>query len=297
MISVKIKLTKDVLHVPVVGDVQFGNEGFVESKLSGFMEICKGYIKESKSETWFVGTGDYIDFMSPSNRLAYRASGIYSSSKRLISVGTTVPLVDELSRKLTPMKDRTVALCMGHHWCQFDFMNMGKDKRRAAFRYLPEKSPIPGDSDQYLGSILGAKVSENLGMALISFSFPGGAKYRVLAWHGEGGGTMIGYMLNKLNKLSAGWEEINAIVAGHTHRLLGGYDVKLRPSEDGKEILDRNIALVNSGSYLKAYMMDDQAYPEAKGLPALALGSPVLTVQPYKRNCKWDFHVEVSLHA
>src|SRR3990167_3043900 len=87
-----------------IGDVQCGPPGFS----NGAFERAVNAFKRVRQQTngaplYIVGVGDYVDFMSPSNRAAYNASGIYSSSKRLIDsmvAGALVKDVTDMFKRL-----------------------------------------------------------------------------------------------------------------------------------------------------------------------------------------------------
>ena len=61
---------------------------------------------------------------------------------------------------------------------------------------------------------------------------------------------------------------------------------------DKRDLADRNVILVNAGSFLRAFKKDEVVYPEKFGLNALALGHAVLDVQ---WNNGWDVNVELKL--
>lgn len=108
--------------------------------------------------------------------------------------------------------------------------------------------------------------------------------------HGEGNGQSLAYGINKLLKLAGGWESVDAIISGHFHKLASAKTPRIRPSSDGKQLHERDIRLVTSGSFLKGYMLDDELYPEEKQWPPLSLGAAALSVYPKKKvDGQWEF--------
>jgi len=71
-------------HKPVViapiGDIQWSGK---RGSTAG--DILKRHIdKCMKLDAWFVGTGDFIDFMSPSNRQRFKAAALYDAAEDVV---------------------------------------------------------------------------------------------------------------------------------------------------------------------------------------------------------------------
>src|SRR3990167_9828218 len=183
-----------------IGDVQYGNPGFSDGAWSR-AERAFRTIKEQTdgAPLYIVGVGDYIDFMSPSNRAAYKASGIYSSSTRSIAERTARPLVDEFLAMAKRLDGTWVAVLQGHHWADI-VLDVGED-------FDGDNGPPIGHSDQFIAEQLGAKFATS--SALINFRIDS-KTFRLLAHHGGGGGQTLTYMLNKLIRKSGGWEGVDA---------------------------------------------------------------------------------------
>jgi hypothetical protein len=228
-----------------------------------------------EGELSFIGTGDYIDALTPSNRARYRASGLYASARRRILDTTLHPLVTQVAKLLAPMMWRTAVLCQGHHWFEYDTDHPTLSKLQSL------RTPIL-HSDAYLASLLRTKFAP--GHVMVNYNFKSGGTYRVLAWHGQGNGQTLAYGLNKLARKSGGWEGIDAILMGHTHKLGSLVETRLR-LERGK-VRDRSIPLVNSGSYLRAYLINEQTYVEDAGLNGLALGGAAIRVRKKGRSIR-----------
>lgn len=272
---IPIDVNADVINIVALGDIQYGNEGFSDKALRLFLQdVTEDSVNAPLS---IIGTGDYIDAMSPSNRERYRASGLYSSLRRRIQSHTLRTLVHELfDRYLTPFAGQFAVLCRGHHWFNYEWEPDVDPNSIAEEQRLPGETPAL-TSDSHLARLLDTQLASH--HVLVSYRFPSGRTYNVLAWHGAGNGVTLTYGLNKLVRASSGWEQIDAIFMGHTHKLGAVAETRLRVSEDGKDVIARSIPLVNSGSYLRGYLINDCAYPEDKGLNALALGGAMLRVR------------------
>lgn len=274
---IPVDVNADTINIVALGDLQYGNEGFSHTALSTFLEEV---VEDAGHEPLsIIGTGDYIDAMSPSNRERYRASGLYSSVRRRIQSHTLQTLIEEVADQyLRPLLQyaQFAVLCRGHHWFTYDWEPDRDIGEIADSMGFPDEFP-PTTSDEHLARLLDTTLANH--HALISYRFRSGREYNVLAWHGEGNGQTLAYGLNKLAKRSSGWEKVDAIFMGHTHKLGAVAETRLRVADDGSDVIARNIPLVNSGSYLRGYLVNDCAYPEEKGLNALALGGAMLRVR------------------
>lgn len=291
-----IKVPNKPLAIAALGDIQFTGKGprtQMGCSVSHLKEHLEWVTKGLKfgsgrmhplrdHHVQWIGTGDMVDLMSPSNRDRYRMSGLYSSTTRVVD-WRLAEIVEELAEILAPyMKGKVVTLCRGHHW----------------FGWESNKLPYK-DTDRYLGALLGMEDKHNQGVTesqcIVTFEWPNGAKYRVLAMHGQGNGQTLAYGINKLMKLSGGWDCVDAIFSGHYHKLTSAKTPRLRVSETGNRILDRDIRLVTSGSFLRGYILDDELYPEMGQMPPLSIGSAAISVYPKKKTGGiWEFET-VSL--
>ena len=163
-----------------IGDVQYGNPGFSDGAWSR-AERAFRTIKEQTdgAPLYIVGVGDYIDFMSPSNRAAYKASGIYSSSTRSIAERTARPLVDEFLAMAKRLDGTWIAVLQGHHWADV-VLDADED-------FDGDDGPPIGHSDKFIAEQLGAKFATS--SALINFRIDS-KTFRLLAHHGGGGGAI-----------------------------------------------------------------------------------------------------------
>lgn len=246
---------KDVLIAPL-GDIQYGNEGFSKNYLTRYLNWVHTISKENKAKVYFIGTGDYIDLMSPSNRDRYKKSGLYSSATRVIQDRTVIPLMSECAELLEYTNGKFLAFARGHHWMHFT-----------------ERIDDEYDTDSWLATSLQAPAPFE-GAAIIRLEFPSGRKYRIHATHGQGNSQAVSYGLNKLARQAHSWENIDAFVMGHTHKL--GLGVLAPLSEEGGELKSRQIPLITSGAFLRSYVKDITTYSEEGQMWSLALGASVL---------------------
>src|SRR5262245_13371280 len=66
----------------------------------------------------FIGTGDYLDFMSPSNRRRYEQAELYDDSRKTIEEKMWSNL-REFATFIAPLRGRFLGLHTGHHVWRF----------------------------------------------------------------------------------------------------------------------------------------------------------------------------------
>lgn len=267
----EVSVKKRVLLVPI-GDIQFtGTDPAISGGCSVrylryFLAQVTRIARDLKAEIRWIGTGDYTDLISPSNRAGYLASGLYSPAKRVISdaVHDVVEELHGILKEFIRGRD-IVTLCRGHHWFLYD------DSLELPYR----------DTDKHLAALFGLAKRDDRGVCeaagLASVQFESGAVYRVLFQHGQGNGQSLAYGLNKLDKLAGAWEEVDAHVMGHTHKSGAIKKAKLRV-QDG-EIVHRDVRLITSGAFLRGWVEGEVLYPEEKQLGAIPLGGSALFVE------------------
>ncbi len=256
---------QEIVIAPL-GDIQYTGreEAVAGSKLDQHIEraVDKG--------AWFVGTGDYVDFMSPSNRKRLKNADLYDSSQGVIE-DKAADLVDEFYwRFLELTHGRWLGLVHGHHYAE-----CGNGK----------------STDQLLAEKLGCEYLGTHAYICLKLLGPKGRKGRVYLWvhHGEGSG-MLGYPIQKLLKGAANWPQVDFFIMGHTTQRGVAPLPRLRADfKLIKPILrDRETWLVSAGGWSRAYQEGSQingrptgGYVEQGMMTPVALGAPLLTILPY----------------
>ena len=105
-------------HEPIaiapIGDIQWaGMKGpTAKDHLKRHIDHCM------ELKALFVGLGDYIDFLSPSNRQRLKSAALYETAEDVID-DKAMELVWELYEKfLKPTKGRWLGMLEGHHFTQ-----------------------------------------------------------------------------------------------------------------------------------------------------------------------------------
>jgi hypothetical protein len=213
----------------------------------------------------FIGTGDYIDMMSPSNRQAYRQSGLYSSTMRAINDRTVTSILYEAEELLKPhLEDNTILMAQGHHW-------MFADEYSDGF-YSSKRDITTYHTDKYLAYQMGARFVQSA--AILKIKFDSGRVYKIMSTHGQGNGATLTYGLNKQSKAMGSWTDIDAYFMGHTHK--AGLVAAAQLYEKDGELEARQTVVMTCGAFLKSYLVNEVHYPEEKHLAPLALSAGAL---------------------
>ena len=245
------------------GDVQYsGSDPAIQGgcSIKGFSSHLKWLRTMSTrlgATLSLISVGDHVDLMSPSNREGYNRAGIYSTAKRAISFyfGTIVDeLADIVLEYIKP--EEVVNVMYGHHWFTYD-----GGAHRDTEHHLAER----------FGGVPVVEAS-----VYIEYKFPG-TQYNVLAQHGVGNGASLAYGLNKLDKLSGGFEGVHAFVQGHVHKL--GAIKKAKLSIGHGDIVHKDVQLVTTGAFLRGWKKDEALYPEVGGMSPLPIGGAAILVE------------------
>lgn len=251
-----------------VGDVQYaGRDDSVA------MGMLKRHIEWGVKEgAYFLGMGDYIDWLSPSNRQRLQTAALYDTAMKVADEAAE-RLVDELYEKaLKPSKGRWLGMLEGHHFHEF------RDGTT---------------SDQLLADRLGARFLGTSGYVRLVFHY-GTRRGPVLIWchHGAGGGGREASVLNKLDQLPARFAG-DIFLMGHHHKKGNApidYVMPVFDQRGGPHLQYRTKILAGTGGFLKGYIAGNRHgrvprgnYVEQKMLPPVSLGGVLVRIRP-----RWD---------
>jgi len=288
MESVSVRVPWKPLHIIPIGDIQFaGKDHYSVSLKTLRADIAKALAYEKLGHTVkFIGMGDYIDYLSPSNRTRLDAAALYDNAIDILD-GISYHLNDELIElALRPTIDKWVGLVEGHH-----------------FKNLQTGST----SDMELCKILKARF---LGTsAIIKFDFVQSDRgsalpFQMWVHHGVGNGQTGYYPLSRLEKVAADWEHIHVFAMGHTCKQGVSLKNRVTPTwPQGKlKLTHRKVELVGTGGYSKSYVEGSKQgniprghYSEKGMMGPVVLGSPIIHVAP--KEIHGYRHLEYSVEA
>lgn len=263
------------LNLVPLGDLHVGADGFNLDRLSAVID------QTLKADCYYIGMGDYIDFMSSSNRERQINAGLFESARTIIDDAAT-RLVDDVIAVLKPTKGRWLGLLEGnHHWVFDDGVS----------------------SDQYIARALDAPFLGTCGMVRVRFAEGSHrASCNIWAHHGSGGGATPAAILNKLHKALEAFEA-DVYLMGHLHRL-----VSEKPSRlyccmgKSMKVLEKTKILAGTGSFMAGYQQGSRfagrpkgSYVERRILPPTALGAPVIHIRLIRQGRDRDSFLDMRI--
>ena len=250
-----------------LGDIQWsGAHGMTaQDHLRRHVDACL------ERGAWFLGMGDYIDFLSPSNRSRLRGAALYDTAEDVIDE-TGLELVHDLYEKFfTPTKGRWLGLLEGHHYSQFK----------------------AGDtSDMRLCQLLGAPFLGTTACIRVRFkAYPSRSDCAILwAHHGaRGAGYTLGAAVNELQQVASAWEGIDVYFMGHVPKGTVAPLNKPYPvwtPRGAPTVIHKTVYLVRCGGFSKSYVLGAQqgqvkrgGYAEQRAMSPAFIGAPVVTMR------------------
>jgi hypothetical protein len=290
LVSYEIRLRErdhDPIVVAPIGDCQWsGKRGpTAQDTFKRHIDRCMAL------NAYFIGMGDYIDFMSPSNRQRLKGAALYDTAEDVVD-DKAMELVQELyDMFLRPTKGRWIGLLEGHH---FSALKTGET------------------TDQRLCQMLDARFLGTCAYVKLQFVYPSrGTRANVTLWchHGVGGGQTQGAPLNKLSAIAAGFGGADVYLMGHTTKMPATRTMRVYPRWHGRgapDLVHKEVLEVNTGGFSKSYILGSKqgrvprgGYAEQGMMPPSALGAPVLMITPgmaYSQGLKtWAPEIRVEL--
>ena len=248
-----------------VGDIQYdGPDGAAD-----LPRLCRHLAWGVAHGAYFIGMGDFVDFMSPSNRDRLATAGLYDTATSIIDRAATT-LEDEILALLAPTRGRWVGLLQGHHY----------------FSHLDGTT-----SDTRFALALGAPFLGDCALMRWTFRHESGGSVNVKVWahHGHGGGSILPTAgLNKLYHQKVRYPNVRLFLMGHVpqlgHVLTDGLDITDRGEP---HLLHEDTHYVLTGGFARGYLEGNQfagrsqgGYAEKRMLPPAVLGGAVITLTP-----------------
>lgn len=179
---------EEVIVMPV-GDCQVGANGSATRELRQFIE------RGIETGAYFLGMGDYIDIMSPSNRRGWRSAAFYES----VLQGMESAAEESLEKFLSLVKGtegRWLGILEGHHYYEFADGSTS-DTRIAKALEAP-----------FLGTCAFVRLTFKKGMKQTRRA------YTLWCHHGAGGGVLPHSPLNRLYHIMHSFEA-DCYLIGH----------------------------------------------------------------------------------
>ena len=280
-------------HVVPLGDIQWIGEGHYSVSLGKLREnIARALEYEKQGDrVLFLGMGDYIDFMSPSNRARLQQADLYDTALDAIDQKAMELTQEIYDLALAPTKGKWIGLVEGHHYKQL----------------------ATGETtDMVLCRMLGTPFLGTSAVVRLNFRHKDGYSMPVVLWvhHGCGGGQTSYYPIARLEKVHADWEGIDVFLMGHTTKQGAVPKNRIRPvwgSRRPGDLKHRSAYLVGTGGYSKSYAefsmqgrVPRGGYAEKGMMSAAVLGSPVIHIEPkriHETNDKSVVSLQISVEV
>lgn len=253
---IKVNTRHQRVVVAPMGDIQWsGRSGpTAQDHVRRHIEHCLKY------DAWFIGMGDYIDFLSPSNRKRLTQADLYDTASEVITEKAH-ELVDEVyDTLLKPTTGRWLGMLEGHHF----FQTQGE----TSDQWLAEKLKAP-----FLGTSAYVRLE------------PSG----VVLWahHGQGNSVLPTGPLNKLYHVSHGLAGADVYLIGHTTKMSVARLSRPRPNwdKDDPDLTHSDIFLVNCGGFSKSNLVRSRCgriprgeYAEQGMMTPSPISAPILFI-------------------
>jgi hypothetical protein len=215
----------------------------------------KRHIQEALSyDAHFIGLGDYIDFLSPSNRTRIKSAALYDTAEDVIEAAGIGLMEEILKEALLPTVGKWIGLLEGHHFSPL------KDGRTTDTLLADKLDTVP------LGTSALIKVE------FLAHPIPGERRRRpflastvIWAHHGIGGGVLPGATLNKLYHQNAGWERVDVFLTGHSTKLAATRLSRPFADWENTTLEHRDVLLVNTGGFCKSSIVGNKSGPIPRG--------------------------------
>ena len=248
-----------------IGDIQYSGSGGP----SDLNRLKKQLAWGVENKCYYIGMGDYIDFLSPSNRARLKASGLYDTAEDVIDQAATT-LENELFKVLAPTRGRWITLVEGHHY----------------YHHMDGTT-----TGQRMATFLGAKYGGDAVLTRVTFrkseTNHASVSTKLFIHHGVGSSSTLSGPLPRMERFAARCLA-QVFFIGHYHT----QDVKVF---DALDISDHGMphlthvtrCIVQTGSFMHGWQQGSHIggrpsghYPEQKLLAPVTLGAPVVILTP-----------------
>jgi hypothetical protein len=279
------RVDQEILVMPI-GDIQWSGRD---------SEVALGMLRRhvewgAERGAYFLGMGDYIDFMSPSNRARFASAALYDTALKTVDDKARSLVEDLWLKALLPSRGRWLGLLEGHHFHEY------RDGTT---------------TDQDLAARLDAPFLGSCAFVRLVLQRTKTQRGNVIVWchHGVGGGVTLGASLNQLERLLASWEA-DIYLIGHHHKKVAGPIDRVEAAWNGSRgkpgLVHRTKIIACTGGFLKGYAVGERdgrvprgGYVEQKMLSPVALGGILVKIRPRwadgNRGTGWTPDLNVEL--
>ncbi len=248
-----------------INDIQYdGPEGVADLK-----RLARHLAWGMERNALFIGLGDFIDFMSPSNRERYAGANLYTNARESID-RLANQLEAELMETLRPTRGRWIGLLQGHHF--FEHLDGSSSDTRFA-EALDTK---------YLGDSV-------LGRIRFRDEHGGTTAIKIFAHHGSGGSSKYSATaLNKLEDQKRSHPGVRLFMQAHVPQLAASQSTALDITDhDEPIIVHEDSHYVVCGGFARAFQQGHTfagraqgGYAEKAMMHPAVIGGAVIRLKP-----------------
>jgi hypothetical protein len=267
LISFSVPKSLKTLTIAPLGDLQWSGHKGPTAK-----DSLKRHIDEClKAGAFFVGLGDYIDFLSPSNRRRLINADLYDAAQEVIAEKAAELTLEVFEEFLKDTKGRWLGMVEGHHFYQAEGTT----------------------SDESLAGMLGTTfLGTSAFIKIPSFDVT------LYVHHGTGGGVLPGSGLNRMYHTAAGLQGADIYLMGHNTKLTTARLSRPYPRWDTKppRLEHRDIWIVNTGGFCRSSIVGHRHGSIPRGdYGEQAMYSPSPLTAPIIRITKEPRDIRVSI--
>lgn len=272
------------IRLQPIGDVHHDAPNFARDKWLQDLEEMKKAHDEFDGHVLYFGMGDYLDFLSTSERIALRNSNFHDTTKASIEQNVKKN-IEKFCDDLSFTKGKWVGMIEGNHHFRF---SSGMSSTNIMCDYFGCK---------FLGINSFLRVTLRIPKTKKSWAVD------IHAHHGRGGTTDTS-SLNALNKM-LNVSEADLYMMGHDHKkfVVGKNRFKFGHGNGKFTVKTREILLVRTGSYQLGYTEGEDCFIAKNVLPPSSLGNVKIDLIPVREYYKTpgghkgeDLHVKYRAH-
>jgi len=235
---------KPTLLVPIA-DVQYGAQGCWTDGFKRWLAAVFEEAEKRELALYFIGGGDYVDMLSPSNRKKWAAAELYD-----IAVDSMAEMaerhIEGFLELVKGTEDKWIGMLEGHHYFEFEDGTTSDTRLCAALG-----APFLGDCAQ-IHLHFGGGPYKMLGKR---------ATVRIWTHHGVGSGSPVAKLEHQAGKCDA-----DLLLMGHTPTIETKKIPYLYTTEESPpDFRCRNRHLVGTGGWLRGYTKGSRRSGRAQG--------------------------------
>ena len=231
-------------------------------------------VKSHGRNAYIFGMGDYIDFMSATERSSFAKSEYHDTTVNRIEKMADED-VSDFYNDLEFARGRIIGLIEGNHYFKF---NCGETSTQRLCRMLETK---------YLGVATFTR---------LKFVYQDHVSHLdIYAHHGKGAARLLGGSLNRVQQMAES-AEADLYFMGHDHKGPVGKNPRLRLSErnGNMAIVERTQLYARTGSFLRGYVDGEVSYVADGCMNPANLGGTEITFVASRPR---DAHLKIDIHA